>query len=88
MELMGEEGIRFINEYAVEWAVEEKLVDSKVLVADTTAQKAAIPHPNEIGLMAGLLTTVAAASPSAGEVFKEFVQEAAPHFEAAKKTAR
>lgn len=88
MELMGEEGIRFINEYAVEWAVEEKLADPKVLVADTTAQEAAIPHPNEIGLMAGFLTTVAAASPSAGEVFKEFVQEAAPHFEAAKKTAR
>ncbi|MDP3156511.1 MAG: hypothetical protein Q8N23_27820 [Archangium sp.] len=88
MELMGEEGIRFINEYAVEWAVEEKLADPKVLVADTTAQEAAIPHPNEIGLMAGFLTTVAAASPSAGEVFKEFVQEAAPHLDAAKKTAR
>jgi len=88
MELMGEEGIRFINEYAVEWAVEEKLADPKVLVADTTAQEAAIPHPNEIGLMAGFLTTVAAASLPAGEVFKEFVQEAAPHLEAAKKTAR
>lgn len=88
MELMGEEGVRFINEYAVEWAVEEKLADPKVLVADTTAQEAAIPHPNEIGLMAGFLTTVAAASPLAGEVFKEFVQEAAPHLEAAKKTAR
>lgn len=88
MELMGEEGIRFINEFAVEWAVEEKLADPNVLVADTTAQEAAIPHPNEIGLMAGFLTTIAAASPPAGEVFKEFVQEAAPHLEAAKKTAR
>jgi hypothetical protein len=88
MELMGEEGTRFINEYAVEWAVEEKLADPKVLVADTTAQEAAIPHPNEIGLMAGFLTTVAAASPAAGEVFKEFVQEAAPLLEAAKTTAR
>jgi hypothetical protein len=88
MELMGEEGVRLLNEYAVEWAVEEKLADPKVLVADTTAQEAAIPHPNEIGLMAGFLTTVAAASPAAGEVFNEFVQEAAPHLEAAKKTAR
>lgn len=88
MELMGEEGVRFINEYAVEWAVEEKLADPKVLVADTTAQEAAIPHPNEIGLMAGFLTTVAAASTPAGAVFAEFAQEAAPQFEAAKKTAR
>src|SRR5258708_5089042 len=47
MELMGEEGARFINEYVVGWAVEEKLADPQVLVADTTAQEAEIPHPNE-----------------------------------------
>lgn len=40
-ELMGEEGARLINEYAVEWAVEEHLADPKVVVADTTAQEAA-----------------------------------------------
>jgi hypothetical protein len=51
MELMGEEGVRFINEYAVEWAVEEKLADPKVLMADTTAQEAEAPYPNEMGLM-------------------------------------
>ncbi len=27
MKLMGEEGIRFINEYAVQWSVAEKLAD-------------------------------------------------------------
>ena len=32
IELMGEEGARFINEYAVEWAVEEKLADPSVVV--------------------------------------------------------
>src|SRR6266849_2185928 len=49
-ELMGEEGIALINEYAVELAVAEKLADPKVMSADTTAQEAAIPWPNEMGL--------------------------------------
>src|SRR5450432_3103801 len=51
MQLMGEEGTRLINEYVVGWAVEEKLADPKVLVADMTAQEAQIPHPNEMGLL-------------------------------------
>ena len=54
-ELMGEEGIELLNRYVVELAVEKKLADPKTLVADTTAQEAAIPHPNEMGLMAGFL---------------------------------
>jgi len=45
-QLLGEDGIRRINEYVVKWAVEEKLADPAVVVADTTAQEAAIPHPN------------------------------------------
>jgi len=88
MELMGEEGVRFINEYAVAWAVEERLADPRVLVADTTAQEAAIPHPNEMGLMSAFLTTVAAASAEAGAELKAFAVEAAPQLEEAKKTAR
>jgi hypothetical protein len=88
IQLMGEEGARFINEYVVERAVEEKLADPRVLVADLTAQEAAIPHPNEIGLMAGFMATVAAASKRAGAVLKQFAEGAAKQFEAAKKTAR
>ena len=48
-ELLGEDGTRRLNEYVVKWAVEEKLADPQVVVADTTAQEAAIPHPNEMG---------------------------------------
>ncbi len=33
-EMMGEEGIRLINEYAVEWAVEEKLVSERAKVEE------------------------------------------------------
>ena len=58
------------------------------MVGDTTAQEAAIPHPNEIGLMAAFMTTVAAASTQAGSELKSFVAEAEPQFEAAKKIAR
>ena len=75
--LMGEEGARFINEYAVEWAVEEKLADTKVLVADTTAQEATFPYPNEMGLMAAFLTALTAACKKGGAALKEFVSKAA-----------
>jgi hypothetical protein len=53
---LGEDGMRRLNEYVVKWAVEEKLADPQLVVADTTAQEAAIPHPNEMGLMATFVT--------------------------------
>src|SRR4051812_18875209 len=84
-ELMGEEGTRFINEYAGEWAVEEDLADPKGLVADLTAQEAAIPYPNETGLMAAFLSTVAAASKSAGQALRNFAARAATKLANAKK---
>lgn len=73
--LLGEEGVRLINEYVVVWAVEEKLADPSVVVGDTTAQEAAIPHPNEMGLMAAFMTSVLAASKRAGEAFKQFASK-------------
>lgn len=88
MELMGEQGIRLINEYAVEWAVEEKLADPKVLVADTTAQEGVLPYPNEIGLMGSFLTTVVAASKKSGQALRDFVNRAAQKIAAAKERVR
>ena len=85
---MGEEGARLINEYVVERAVEEKLADPKVLVADTTAQEAAIPYPNEMGLMAGFIAGVGAASQKAGRVLKAFAKAASGKLKAAKRKAR
>src|SRR3989454_3282772 len=66
-ELMGEEGIGLINEYAVELAVAEKLADPRIVAADTTAQEAAIPWPNEMGLMASFFSSVTAASKRGGQ---------------------
>jgi len=87
-ELMGEEGIKLINQYVVQKAVRHKLADPKTLVADTTAQEAAIPYPNEMGLMGGFLTSVAAASRKVGRALKGFIEETVSHFKAAKQKAR
>ncbi len=87
-ELMGEEGLRLINEYAVELAVEQKLADPKLMVADTTAQEAAIPWPNEMGLMASFLSSVAAASKKAGTALKHFAQKMVDKFKVGREKVR
>lgn len=87
-ELMGEDGVRLLNEYGVELAVEKKLADPSIMVADTTAQEAAIPHPNEMGLMASFLRSVTSAGKRAGGVAKGFLGATAAKFEAAKKKLR
>lgn len=87
-QLLGEDGIRLINQYTVGLAVEHKLADPTTLVADMTAQEAAIPHPNEMGLMAGFLTAVAAAGRKVGRTLKGFAAKTAAQFKAAKLKVR
>jgi hypothetical protein len=86
--LMGEEGMKLINQYAVRWAVEEKLADPSIAVGDTTAQEAAIPYPNEMGLMSAFLTSVMAASKQAGKVFKQFASRVKKKVQAAREKMR
>jgi transposase, IS5 family len=87
-ELMGEEGLRLLNQQTVKLAVEGGLADPQVLVADTTAQEAAIPWPNEMGLMAAFMTAVAAASKKAGGLLRELPGTASETFKAAKEKVR
>ena len=87
-QLLGEDGLRELNEYVVTEAVAEKLADPKMLVADTTAQEAVIPYPNEMNLMATFLTAVAAASSKAGGALKTFGAAMAATFAAGKKRLR
>ncbi len=87
-ELLGEDGTRKLNEYVVKWAVEEKLADPTVVVADTTAQEAAIPHPNEMGLMASFVAAVVAASKKVGPALRGFVEKVATLFSAGKRKVR
>ena len=87
-ELMGEDGMKRINEYVVKEAVKAKLADPTCLVADTTAQEAAIPYPNEMGLMATFLSAVAAASTKACGALKAFGSAMAEKFREGKKRLR
>jgi len=87
-ELMGEEGIKLINQHVVQMAVKHKLADPKTLVADTTVQEASIPYPNEMGLMTGFLTSVASAARKVGRGLKGFVQQTGSRFKAARQKAR
>ena len=87
-ELMGEQGINLINQYVVQLAVKQKLADPTTLVADTTAQEAAIPYPNEMGLMSAFLRSAAAAGRKVGRGLKGFVQQTASQFQAAGQKAR
>ena len=86
--LLGEDGMKMLNEYAVKWAVNEKLADPSVIVADTTAQEANVPYPNEMGLMASFMVSLAAASKKAGKIFKEFAAKVEGKFKVAKEKVR
>ena len=86
--LLGEDGVKQINEYAVKWAVAEKLADPSVVVGDTTAQEAAIPYPHEMRLMAAFMNTAIAASKRAGSALKEFAQKSRAALSLASKKVR
>lgn len=83
--LMGEDGIKAINQHVVKMAVHEGRADPSEISADTTAQEAAIPYPNEMGLMAQFFSTVKKAVNRAGGVIKETFAKMAPLFEAAQQ---
>lgn len=86
--LMGEDGIKVINQHVVKLAVHEGRADPTEISADTTAQEAAIPHPNEMGLMAQFFSTVAKAVKRAGGAVKGTFARMVPLFEAAQKKLR
>jgi hypothetical protein len=87
-QLLGEDGCRLINEAVVKQAVALGLADAKVAVADMTAQEAAIPHPNEMGLLGGFVRSIEAAAHKAGQGFKDFLGKAHGKFRAAKEQLR
>ena len=87
-ELLGEDGTKKLNEYVVKWAVEEKLADPTVAVADTTAQEAVVPYPNEMRHMATFVSAIATASTNVGATLKGFVERARKWFETAKRKVR
>jgi Transposase domain (DUF772) len=87
-QLLGEDGVKLINEGVVEQAVKLGLADAKVAVADMTAQEAAIPHPNEMGLMGGFLRSIEKAARKAGQTLKGFLGKVGGKLKAAKEKLR
>jgi len=84
-QLLGEDGVALVNEFTVRWAVNEKLASPTLAVADTTAQEAAISHPNEMGLMASFVASVALASRRAGRALRSLARRAGEALKAAGK---
>jgi len=72
----------------VKQAVALGLADTKVAVADMTAQEAAIPYPNEMGLLGGFVRSIEAAARKAGQSFKDFLGKAQGKAAAAKEQVR
>lgn len=86
--LLGAEGMAKINEFVVKRAVVCGVADSSSMVADATAQEAAISYPTEVGLMATFLTAVAVASKNAGRALGEFAREVANKIAEGKRLLR
>lgn len=87
-QLMGQDGMKRLNEYVVKEAVDQGLADQRVLVADTTAQEAVIPYPNELNLMAAFLSSLATVSSKAGGALKTFAGAVAKEFREGKRRLR
>jgi hypothetical protein len=86
--LLGEDGVRQINENVVKRAASEGLADPQVMAADTTAQEAAIPYPNEMRLMATFVSAIAVGAKHVGAALKGFVAGAGELFQKAKRKLR
>jgi len=87
-QLLGEGGVRLINEFAVKLAVSKGFANPTMVVADTTAQEAMAPYPNEMGLMASFIKGMNKAAKGAGKIFHKMVENTQKTIEAAKKKYR
>lgn len=71
-ELMGEDGMRELNEYVLRAAGDAGFLELSVAVGDTTAQQAPMTYPTEVGLMSGFIRMVGRAASRAGGGLREF----------------
>ena len=86
--LLGEEGVQLINEAVVDRAVELGLCDPREVAADMTCQEAAIPHPNEMGLMGGFIRSMSLAARRVGQTWGGFVKQVGKQVKAAQTKGR
>jgi hypothetical protein len=86
--LLGEEGVELINESVVDRAVELGLCDPQMAVADTTCQEAAIPHPNEMGLMGSFIRSMSLAAQKVGRAMAGWLKQVGDQVKEAKQKVR
>lgn len=87
-ELMGEEGMEALNEAVVKMAVAKGFEDPRLAVADMTAQEAAIPYPNEVGLMGAFARGVGKAVSTLGRAGTKLFSKIAKGLGQVKKLVR
>lgn len=68
-QMLGPEGMDFLNRKVLGQAEDLGLLNPNKLMADTTAQEAKIPYPNEVGLMKRFAEMVSGAVKKAGGKF-------------------
>lgn len=85
---LGEQGMRWLNERVVASSIARGFGSAKVAVADTTVQEAAIPYPNEMGLMAAFVTTALAAGRRVGRTLQRWGAKAGELWHKAKTLVR
>ena len=88
VQMLGPEGMRRLNERVIAQATRHKFADPKRLTADTTAQEASIPYPNEVGLMTAFVTAVVATSKRAGRALSQFATSITEQVKAFHRQAR
>lgn len=65
---LGEEGLAQLSEHVLKMAEGYGFADPKGLCADTTAQEAKIPYPNEVGLMGAFGKSISRSLSTLGQV--------------------
>lgn len=73
--MLGEEGISLFNRHILSLAEASGFLDTKALCADTTAQEAKIPYPNEVGLMGSFGKSVGRALKTLGNAATGFARK-------------
>lgn len=87
-QMLGPEGLDFLNRKVLSQAEDLGLLNPNKLMADTTAQEAKIPYPNEVGLMKRFTELVAGAVKKAGGKFSELKVKAKEVLKKVKALAR
>ncbi len=70
-QMLGAEGVETINTSVLNMAREKGLLDTKIMMSDTTAQEARIPYPTEVGLMSTFIKAIAKNLKKSGQAFSK-----------------